>query len=231
LDKLATSVEGSAKRIDTVNVQEQFRFLFLKLYSNNRDIQRTGTLDQESQALFSQGFEGVRDIVKEVGRQTGREIDTSRINASGETLTLRPGMTVDEVKTEVTAYFSKELNLALRNESAFGNAFDKYVRSNEEYAETIVRVVTANDSINASMKNLGTVNQRFAALNYDASEAIVEAFGSTQAAISAFEAYGSSMFTEQEQLDRKRQQLAERLNKLGLQDIRTKAQYTAKIQQ
>ena len=231
LDKLADSVTGSAKRIDTVNVQEQFRFLGLKLRDSNRDVERVGTLDLETQALFTKGFDGVRDVIKEVGRQTGREIDTSRIQQSGKTLTLRPGMTLEEVQTELTGFFSKELNLAFRSLPEFGNKFDKYVKGQEEYAETIVRVITANDSLNASMKNLGIANQRFAALNYDASEALVESFGSTQTAIAAFEAYGSSMFTEQEQMDRKRATLAERLNKLGLQDIRTKAQYNTKVQE
>jgi hypothetical protein len=145
-----------------------------------------------------------------------------------QSLTIKPGMTGEELQAEFTAVVSKQFNIW--NEQAFPE-FKKFRQFGEEYLETVVRVSATNKSANESIKNLGTATQRFGDLTYEASEALAKSFGGTQEFIAAFEAYGQSMFTEQEQLDRKRISVAERLNKLGLRDIKTKTQYNAKVQQ
>jgi hypothetical protein len=230
LDDLAKGMEGTVSRVDEVNEQLKFRFAFINWYSSSRTSQRPGFVDQETRDLLAAGFSGVQDVVQAVGEQTGRKIDVSALTLlSEEPLSFKPGMTLEETQTEVNAYFSRELNLQFLKE--YGDEFKKYTQGQEEYGETVVRVITTNRSLNESLQDLILVGGDFKNLGFEASEALAQSFGGTQAAISAFTAYNDSVFTDQQRLDSKRARLAQIMNSLGLQDIKTKTQYTAKIEQ
>jgi hypothetical protein len=227
LDDLAAGVESTVNRIDRVNQQNTVRLFGMKLGSFGGQQDRQGTLSEEVRNNLQDVFTYGKELLQTVGEDVGRKVDTSALMAT-QSLTIKPGMTGEELQAEFTAVVSKQFNIW--NEQAFPE-FKKFRQFGEEYLETVVRVSATNKSANESIKNLGTATQRFGDLTYEASEALAKSFGGTQEFIAAFEAYGQSMFTEQEQLDRKRISVAERLNKLGLRDIKTKTQYNAKVQQ
>jgi hypothetical protein len=227
LDDLAAGVESTVNRIDRVNQQNTIRLFGMKLGSFGGQQDRQGTLSEEVRNNLQDVFTYGKELLQTVGEDVGRKVDTSALMAT-QSLTIKPGMTGEELQAEFTAVVSKQFNIW--NEQAFPE-FKKFRQFGEEYLETVVRVSATNKSANESIKNLGTATQRFGDLTYEASEALAKSFGGTQEFIAAFEAYGQSMFTEQEQLDRKRVSVAERLNKLGLQDIKTKTQYNTKVQQ
>jgi hypothetical protein len=228
LDDLADNAAANAQRLDKVRYEDKIRILGMGFTYNSGTKDVKNQLPQEVTDYLGDIFKSGRDALKAVGEQIGKTVDTSKLIAT-ESLNLKPGMTGEEFTTELTAVTSKQFNIWA--EKYVFPEFEKFNEFGEEYLETVLRVSTANASMRESLESLLPGVEQLGNLTLEASETLIENFGNTQEAISAFRNYSESMFTDEERLDKKRTTVGKVLYNLGLQDIKTKAQYNAKVQQ
>lgn len=227
LDDLADRASQNAQRIDKINYENKVRILGIGITTGAGTREERSALPEQVTRELGDVFKYGRDLFKTIGEDVGRNINTSALQVT-ENLNLKPGMTGEEFAAEFTAITSKQFNIWSRQ---LFPEYEKFNKFGEEYLETVVRVSTANKSMLESLNSLLPGMQSVTNLTLDASEALVESFGGTQEAIGAFSSYSQSMFTEQERLDKKRTTVGRTLYNLGLQDIKTKAQYNDKVQQ
>jgi len=231
LDQLANNTSSAVQQYKDVMVQfkkDGGWFGSDKKWTERR--RETETLESGITSAISDVFKQSKEMFTAMAKQAGMAastVESTFANMSGSIDIDLMGLKGEEVLTELNAAIGSRLNLAA--ESLF-SMFEKYREFGEGMVETVARVTDANAKVSQVIENVGSIGTASLQKLYDASEAIVDTFGSLESFIDKSNFFAENFLDDAAKLLPYQKAIARTFADIGMAIPKSKKEFATLVQ-
>lgn len=190
----------------------------------------TETLEAGITSAISDVFKQSKEMFTAMAEQAGMSastVENAFASMSGSIDIDLMGLKGEEVITELNAAIGSRLNLAA--ESIF-SMFEKYRDFGEGMVETVARVTDTNAKISQVIENVGSIGTSSLQKLYDASEAIVDTFGSLESFIDKSNFFAENFLDDAAKLLPYQKAIARTFADIGMAIPKSKKEFATLVQ-
>lgn len=229
---LSKSVKNLASIFETTKTTTEDSYLF-GLISGGTDVsfdtKTTGLSNNQQNLLrdmFSVGVDALVEVAGEVG--IGRTIVESVLDAIEMTPIDLQGLSLEDQASAIKSVIGSKL--ADATTALFGaNFINAYRKAGEDALDTVVRVLDQNDKISQIAVNIGSLTPSLEGL-YNVTDQLAKNAGDLNNFVDQYQYFIDNFFTSEEKLALSTKSVTAELSKLGLSQIKTKAQFKSYVQ-
>ena len=190
----------------------------------------TETLEAGITSAISDVFKQSKEMFTAMAKQAGMSastVENAFASMSGSIDIDLMGLKGEEVVTELNAAIGSRLNLAA--ESLF-SMFEKYRDFGEGMVETVARVTDTNAKVSQVIENVGSIGTASLQKLYDASEAIVDTFGSLESFIDKSNFFAENFLDDAAKLLPYQKAIARTFADIGMAIPKSKKEFATLVQ-